>query len=101
MRGRVSTAGDPGAPRRERMRGRLGIGTEGVCGRWHGPGMLAGWRWSHDWAGIASRRATHGLRQVALEPQRGGCEDEVRAGGERPEQQRPVLEEEPTCGGPE
>ena len=39
-RARVSTTGAPGAARRERMRGRLGIGTEGVCGRGHGPGML-------------------------------------------------------------
>src|SRR5690242_17091773 len=94
MRGRVSTTGPPGTARRERMRGRLGIGTEGVDGRWHGPRSLAGGRRGQQRRGFCKRGAADGVRQIPLEPKRRGREDEVRAGGEWPEEERPVLEEQ-------
>ena len=84
----------PGAPRRERMRGRLGTGTEGVGGRGHGPGMLPARRSRQDRNGFSVRRPAHPLGQARLERERAGGASEVDAGGDRPQQQRPVLEEE-------
>src|ERR1700751_1994656 len=93
MRGRASTTGVPGTARRERMRGRLGIGTEGVYGRWHGPRMLpAGRNGNHNW--LFAGRAPHPLGESRLERERACGAREIDRGGERPEQQRPMLEQE-------
>jgi len=80
MRGRVSTAVGPvEVRRRERMRGRLGTGTEGVDGRWHGPGMLPARRnWQH--VGLFPRRSAHPLGQLSLEPEGRSRTREVHSG---------------------
>src|SRR5690349_11776054 len=99
MRGRASTTGVPaGAPRRERMRGRLGTCTEGVGGRGHGAGILAARGGGQCWNGFTMRRSAHLLRKPGFERERARGARQVDSGGEGPEQEWPVLEEE-TPGG--
>src|SRR4029077_5913480 len=98
MRGRVSATSVPAvAPRRERMRGRLGTGTEGVCGRGHGPGMLPARR-NRQHGGLVVRCPAHLGGQFWLERERRAGAGPIHRGGERPEQERAVLEEGPAGG---
>src|SRR6516164_1684168 len=98
MRGRGSATIVPAVTgRRERMRGRLGTGTEGVCGRGHGRGMLPARRnWQRNWFPV--RRSANLLGQPRLEGERPGRAGEVDRRGDRPEQKGPVLEEEAARG---
>src|SRR3954462_8374746 len=92
---RTSTACGCCPTRRVRMRGRLGIGTEGVHGRQHGHVRILARRT------CCPRRQPAVFGQSCLECERCTGADEIDGGGERPEQERLVRQHEAAGGRPD